>query len=195
MTTLTGLPLCDREHRWAHAAWQPSFPSVHSFFLSHQWHISHCLLCLLLVSIWPRTRKTEDEAEWEFPQSHHTYQPAFGFTSLCLPASCSLCFLSKASLSTLCPGSALFSGYSSKSHLSPSWMIDFIPFLLEFPTNIQTYFKNFLKEMCILSESNSFSHNLWDPLRLIPNNSIELQLFSKCWDFFSFFKNLFLIGR
>lgn len=34
--------------------------------------------------------------------------------------------------------SHLFSG-SSKSHLSPSSMIDFIPFLLEFPANIQTY--------------------------------------------------------
>ena len=118
MTALTGLTLWPWASCWAHAAWQPCcFPSVHSFFLSHQWHFTLSPpMSPPRPPMWPRTRKTEDD-RGEFPQSHHTYQPAFGFTSSAsLPPA--LCVFSKASLST-CVLGPLSSVQWLLQHVSP----------------------------------------------------------------------------
>lgn len=132
--------LCDREHRvglmlpGSHAA----FPqSIHSSSLISD--ISHCLLCLLLGLPFGqglgRLRTTEENFHNLITLiNQHLASPPLP-PCLLLP----VFSLRPASPLVSWVRSPLFSGYSSKSHLSPSWMIDFIPFLLEFPTNIQTY--------------------------------------------------------
>lgn len=128
------------------------FPqSIHSTSLIND--VSHCFLLCHLLSL-PLGRglgrlKTTEE---------NFHSLIILTTSIGPTSSASLPPLSAFTLrpaSPLVSGSATFvAGYSSKPRLAPSWMIHFIPFLLGFPIN-KHIVKNFLKEMYILSESNS----------------------------------------
>lgn len=185
---------------WSHAAWQSyCVSSVHSFFRSHQWHftlsppISSPPISPPQPPIWPRARKTEDD-RGEFPQSHHTYQPAFGFTSSAsLPPA--ICVFSEASLSTcvLGPLSSVqwLQQVSSLSFLN-DWFYSLSTGISRQHTNIslKTSWKRYVYFLNLILLPFSGIHS-----DLSPAIHLNFSSFPNVGFFFSFFKNLFLIGR
>ena len=168
-----------------------AFPqSIHSASLISD--VSHCFLLCHLLSLPPGRGRGRLKMTEENFHSRIILTTSAGPTSASLPPPSAFALRPA---SPLVSGSATsVAGYSSKPRLAPSWMIHFIPFLLGFPIN-KHIVKNFLKEMCILSESNSSPILSGTHSDLSSTIHFNFSSFPNVGFFFSFFKKLFLIRR